>query len=151
VQDISLQNRWQNIFVHLTRPNEDPHDRSPDRRLNCPRPSGDARALRGEVPRPRDAGALQRDLLQADREVNVESLFAEYSSEKRVREKDITELRQGLARIREERRKLAEERDRIDASGAAGVEAANRRRWLGTALQQANRGWRSHWVEVNKK
>jgi LPS export ABC transporter permease LptG/LPS export ABC transporter permease LptF len=157
VQDISSENRWQNIFVNLTRPNEDPQtilartgrlNFFPEaKRATLELFDGAIHAAAPDAPERYSVTTFKR----IEEEINVESLFAEYSSEKRVREKDIAELWQGVGRIREDRRKLAAERGQLAASGATGGEAASRRRWLETALRQSDRDWRSHWVEVHKK
>ena len=157
VQDISSQNQWQNIFVHLTKPNEDPRTiLARTGRLNF-FPEAKRATLElfdGAIhAAPRDTSERYSVTYfkRVEEEINVESLFAEYSSEKRVREKDIGELWQGVGRIRQNRRTLTAERAQLAASGAMGVEAVNRRRWLETALQQSRREWRAHWVEVHKK
>ena len=157
VQDISSDNKWQNIFVHLTKPNEDPRTiLARTGRLNF-FPEAKRATLElfdGAIhAAPRDSAEHYSvtHFKRVEEEINVEGLFAEYSSEKRVREKDIGELWQGVGQIRQNRQKLAAERDGLAASGAAGVDAVNRRRWLDTALQQSRREWRSHWVEIHKK
>ncbi|OGD22454.1 MAG: LPS export ABC transporter permease LptF [Candidatus Aminicenantes bacterium RBG_16_63_16] len=157
VQDITSDNKWQNIFVHLTKPNEDPRTiLARTGRLNF-FPEAKRATLElfeGAIhaaPRDSPGHYSVTYFKRVEEEINVEGLFAEYSSEKRVREKDIGELWQGVGQIRQNRQKLAAERDGLAAAGAAGVEAANRRRWLETALQQSRREWASHWVEIHKK
>ncbi len=157
IQDISSQNQWQNIFVYLTKPDEDPRTiLARTGRLNF-FPEAKRATLElfdGAVhvaPRDNPESYGVTYFKRIEEEINVESLFAEYSSEKRVREKDIGELWQGVGRIRQNRQKLTAERDQLPAPGSGGVEAANRRRWLESALQQSRREWRSHWVEIHKK
>ena len=87
-----------------------------------------------------------------EEEINVESLFAQFSSEKRVREKDIGELVRAWAdrQDRQEARGRARQRPgsparpgtRPMSSGKAGSKPA---------LRQNDREWRSHWVEIHKK
>lgn len=157
VQDISSQNQWRNIFVHLTKPDDDPRtilartgrlNFFPEaKRATLELFDGAIHVAPPETPERYGVTYFKR----VEEEINVESLFAEYSSEKRVREKDIRELWEGIGRIRQDRRKLTGERDRLPASPATGAEAANRRRWLETALQQNGREGRSYWVEIHKK
>ncbi len=157
VQDISLQNQWQNLFVHLTKPDEDPRtilartgrlNFFPEaKRATLELFDGAIHVAPPATPERYSVTYFKR----VEEEIDVQSLFSEYSNEKRVREKDIRELWQGVARVRRDRQKLTSERDQLAASGAKGVEAVNRRRWLETALQQSRREWRSHWVEVHKK
>jgi LPS export ABC transporter permease LptG/LPS export ABC transporter permease LptF len=157
VQDISAQNQWQNIFVYLTKPDEDPRTiLARTGRLNF-YPEAKRATLElfdGAIhSAPRDNPELYSVTYfkRVEEEINVESLFAQYSSEKRVREKDIRELRQGVARLRGNQEKLEAERRQLEVSGAKGVDSANRIRWLGTALRQNDREQRSHWVEIHKK
>jgi LPS export ABC transporter permease LptG len=72
-----------------------------------------------------------------EEEIDVANLFASVSSEKRVREKDIFELRRGETAIREE----------IDALGSnAGPGPEGPRE-----LKSLRRGLRAHQVEIHKK
>jgi LPS export ABC transporter permease LptF/LPS export ABC transporter permease LptG len=157
VQDISLQNQWENLFVYLTKPDEDPRTiLARTGRLNF---FPDAKRATLELfdgaihvaPRATPESYSVTYFKRIEEEINVESLFADYSNEKRVREKDIGELWQGVVRIRQDRQKLTAERDQLAASGATSVDARNRRRWLETALGQSRRESRSHWVEIHKK
>lgn len=157
VQDISATNQWQNIFVYLTKPDEDARTiLARSGRLNF-YPEAKRATLElfdgaiHSVPRDNPERYSVTYFKRVEEEINVESLFAQYSSEKRVREKDIGELRQGVERIRGNREKLKVERRQLEASGARGPDVDNRRRWLGSALRQSDREWRSHWVEIHKK
>jgi LPS export ABC transporter permease LptG/LPS export ABC transporter permease LptF len=157
VQDISADNQWQNIFVYLTKPDEDPRTiLARSGRLNF-YPEAKRATLElfdgaiHSVPRDSPERYSVTYFKRVEEEINVESLFAQYSSEKRVREKDIGELIRGVGRIRENREKLEAERRQIESSGPRGAEAEKRHHWLGTALRQNDRELRSHWVEIHKK
>ena len=157
IQDITSENRWKNVFVHLA-------EKAEENRVIFAR-SGrlnffpDAKRATLEL---FDGAMHTLPLAEPDRysitffkrieeEINVESLFTQISSEKRVREKDIGELLRGVDKIRANRIRLTAERRRLSVGGEGDSGAANRDREIRFALEQNGREWRSHWVEVHKK
>ncbi len=158
IQDITSENRWENIFVYLTQRSDEPRAIfARTGRLNF---YPEAKRATLEL----FDGAIHTVSLaeperygitlfgRVEEEINVESLFAQISSEKRVREKDIGELLGSVGKIDGDRRRLIAERSALLSSsprpqGAAGV----RQREVEFTLQQKAREWRSHWVEIHKK
>jgi len=157
IHDITSENRWKNVFVHLA-------DKAEENRVIFARAGRlnffpDAKRATLEL----FDGAMHTLPLQEpgrysitffrriEEEINVESLFAQFSSEKRVREKDIGELLRGVDKIRANRISLEVEDRRMTAAGRGDSVTANRAREIRFALEQNGREWRSHWVEVHKK
>jgi LPS export ABC transporter permease LptG/LPS export ABC transporter permease LptF len=157
IQDITTENRWENVFVYLAPPDEDPRTiLARSGRLNF-YPEAKRATLElfngtiHTVPRQEPERYSITFFKRVEEEINVEGLFAQYSSEKGVREKDIGELFQGVRRIENNQARLAADRNRLAASGGVGPEIDSRRRELDSALGLSRRGWRSHWVEIHKK
>jgi LPS export ABC transporter permease LptG/LPS export ABC transporter permease LptF len=157
IQDITSENRWKNVFVHLS-------EKAEENRVIFAR-SGrlnffpEAKRATLEL---FDGAMHTLPLAEPDRysitffkrieeEINVESLFAQFSSEKRVREKDIGELLRGVEKIKANRIRLTAERRKLADGGGGDRGAAGRDREIRLALEQNGREWRSHWVEVHKK
>jgi LPS export ABC transporter permease LptG/LPS export ABC transporter permease LptF len=157
IQDITSDNRWENIFVHLSQDAAEPRTIfARTGRLNF-YPEAKRATLElfdGAIHTvPLDEPERYRITLfnRIEEEINVESLFAQYPSEKRVREKDIGELMRSVERIRGDRAKLEAERTRPGPTPRAGIDAGARRREIELGLRQKDREWRSHWVEIHKK
>ncbi len=151
IQDIAADNRWENIFVHLNRGDDKNQVIFARRgRLNL---FPDAKRATLELfdgamhtlPRAEPGSYSITFFKRIEEEINVESLFTQFSSEKRVREKDIGELIRDVPIINKNRAQLFVRRDEL----AAGPE--NRRKEIGFALEQASRESRSHWIEIHKK
>jgi len=157
IQDITSDNRWENIFVYLSRTSDEPRAIfARTGRLNF-YPEAKRATLElfdGAIHTVPLAEPERYQITLFDRveeEINVESLFAQFSSEKRVREKDIGELLEGAESIGLDRNKLEAERTRLGPGPAAGKEAEVRRKEVEFELRQKDREWRSHWVEIHKK
>ena len=157
IQDITSDNRWENIFAYLSRNSAEPRAIfARTGRLNF-YPEAKRATLElfdGAIHTVPLAEPERYQITLFDRveeEINVESLFAQFSSEKRVREKDIGELLEGAERIGLDRNKLEAERTRLGSAPAAGKEAEVRRKEVEFELRQKDREWRSHWVEIHKK
>ena len=157
IQDITSDNRWENIFAYLSRTSAEPRAIfARTGRLNF-YPEAKRATLElfdGAIHTVPLAEPERYQITLFDRveeEINVESLFAQFSSEKRVREKDIGELLEGAESIGLDRNKLEAERERLGPGPAAGTEAEVRRKEVEFELRQKDREWRSHWVEIHKK
>jgi LPS export ABC transporter permease LptF/LPS export ABC transporter permease LptG len=157
IQDITPENQWENIFVYLTPSAEEPRaifartgrlNFFPEaKRATLELFNGSIHTVPGDTPEPYSITFFDR----IEEEINVESLFAQFSSEKRVREKDIGELLKGVKKIKASRVQLEAERKKIDAGGSRTRDADNRLKEIDHGLQQNNRERRSHWVEIHKK
>ena len=157
IQDITSDNRWENIFAYLSRTSAEPRAIfARTGRLNF-YPEAKRATLElfdGAIHTVPLAEPERYQITLFDRveeEINVESLFAQFSSEKRVREKDIGELLEGAERIGLDRNKLEAERKRLGSAPAAGTDGEVRRKEVEFELRQKDREWRSHWVEIHKK
>ncbi len=157
IQDITSENRWKNVFVHLA-------DKAEENRVIFARagrlnffPEAKRATLElfdgamHTLPLPEPDRYSITFFKRIEEEINVEGLFAQFSSEKRVREKDIEELLRGVDKIRENRIRLEAEGKRMTAAGGGDPGAASHGREIRFALEQNGREWRSHWVEVHKK
>ncbi len=157
IQDITPDNQWKNVFVHLSnRPDEERLILARAGRLNFfPEAKRATLELFGGALHTLPAGEPEHYSItffqRIEEEINVESLFAQFSSEKRVREKDIGELFRGIEKIKQKQTGLRRELSKQEAVSGGPPEAASRRREIRFALEQSGREWRSHWVEVHKK
>lgn len=155
IQDITPENRWKNIFVHLSRPGEEPQDifaRSgrlnffPEiKRATLELFEGSIHSVPPDSPERYSLTFFD----QIEEEINVETLFAQFSSEKRVREKDIGELLTGVEKIKERRVQIDSDKTKLAALPEA--EAKVRRKEVEFSIRQVERDGRSHWVEIHKK
>ena len=157
IQDITSDNRWKNIFAYLSQDTAEPRAIfARTGRLNF-YPEAKRATLElfdGAIHTVPLAEPERYRITLFDRieeEINVESLFAQFSSEKRVREKDIGELIRSVGRISGDRTKLETDRARLAPAPRAGTGAEVRRKEVEFALRQKAREWRSHWVEIHKK
>ena len=157
IQDITSDNRWENIFVYLTREGSEPRaifartgrlNFFPEaKRATLELFDGAIHAVPMAEPERYSITLFDR----VEEEINVESLFAQFSSEKRVREKDIGELFQSLKEIGPELEKLETERRRLDSGRAVVKNLRARKSEVELDLRRRAREWRSHWVEIHKK
>lgn len=155
VQDITPENEWKNIFVHIAREGEEPRDifaRSGKLHFFPELRRATLELVDGSIHTAPLSDAQRYGLTFFDRveeEIEVETLFAQFSSEKRVREKDIGELLAEVRRVRERRAQI--ERDGQEIEGlVAGLREA-RLKDVEFRLWQNDREWRSHQVEIHKK
>ena len=156
IQDITTDNRWENIFVYLTRDAEEPRAIfartgrlnffPEDKRATLELFDGSIHTVPLAEPERYRITMFHR----VEEEINVESLFAQFSSEKRVREKDIGELMRSVETIGLERGKLEAERARPGSKGSR-KEADFKRKEVEAGVRRNAREWRSHWVEIHKK
>ena len=156
IQDITADNRWENIFVYLTRDSEEPRAIfartgrlnffPEDKRATLELFDGSIHTVPLAEPERYRITLFHR----IEEEINVESLFAQFSSEKRVREKDIGELVRSVKTIGLERRTLEAEKARPGPKGSR-REAELKRQEVEAGLRRNAREWRSHWVEIHKK
>lgn len=157
IQDITSENRWENIFVYLTHsPGEPRAILARTGRLNF---FPEAKRATLELIN----GAIHTVPLndperysitffdRVEEEISVENLFAQFSSEKRVREKDIGELLNGVKRIEGSRVRLEAERKKLAAEGNRTRDTDIRLKAIDHGLSQNKREGRSHWVEIHKK
>jgi LPS export ABC transporter permease LptG/LPS export ABC transporter permease LptF len=158
IQDITSDNRWENIFVYLTQKADEPRAIfARTGRLNFyPEAKWATLELFDGAIHTVPLAEPERYSItlfgRVEEEINVESLFAQFSNEKRVREKDIGELLRGVERIDRDRGRLTADRAALPAAGQGSRGAAEvRRREVELGLQQKGREWRSHWVEIHKK
>ena len=157
IQDITSDNRWENIFAYLSQDAAEPRAIfARTGRLNF-YPEAKRATLElfdGAIHTVPLAEPERYRITLFDRieeEINVESLFAQFSSEKRVREKDIGELMRSVERINSDRIKLETAQTRLASTPRAGPDAEVRRKEVEFGLRQNAREGRSHWVEIHKK
>lgn len=155
IQDITEQKNWQNILVYFTD--------APDK----PRLVLARKGRLNFYPQARRATLELYDVLQhanaasdpedysvsstayTEQEIDIENLYASFSSEKRVREKNIQELALGLQAVRKNLAGLEKERDEIRQKGIAKDDLRSVKNQF--ALIQAEGDRRSHKVEIHKK
>ena len=150
VRDIAADESWRDVFVAITTDPETPRVILARRgRLNL-YPEAKRATLEledGEVhsyPRAEPEKYRLTTFRKDVEEVDVSGLFSSLSSAKRVREKDIGELRAGAAALRAERARLRADLARPEKTEA---ERASLRR----SLSSADRDARAHGVEIHKK
>ncbi|MGB7295147.1 MAG: LPS export ABC transporter permease LptG [Candidatus Aminicenantales bacterium] len=158
IQDITPDDRWKNIFVYLNQKADEPRTifaRTGQLNFYHEAKRATLELFDGTIHTVPLAEPERYSITLFDRveeEINVESLFAQFSSEKRVREKDIGELLRSVERIERDRNSLAAEQASLAASASSRRTAAEaRRKEVEFGLQQKGREWRSHWVEIHKK
>ena len=155
IQDITTENNWKNVFVHFSRPGEEARAifaRSgrlnffPDvKRATLELYDGTIHSVPLASPEKYSLTFFEK----TEEEINVEGLFAQISSQKGVREKDIEELVSEVKRIKETRIDLNGERERLQKEGRAKNKV--RLHEINLSLSRNERDWRSHWVEIHKK
>lgn len=155
IQDITQENTWKNIFVYITKQGEEPraifartghlHFFPELKRATLELIDGSIHAVVPTDPQRYSLTFFER----VEEEIQVETLFTQFSREKRVREKDIGELLSEMDRIRERRTRI--ERERRELSNLP--EGLKEARFKDVEFQiwQNNRECRSHQVEIHKK
>jgi len=157
IQDITSENKWENIFVYLTHSPEEPRAIfARTGRLNL-FPQAKRATLElfdgaiHTVPRADPERYSVTRFNRVEEEISIESLFAQFSSEKRVREKDIGELFSGVKTIQSNIVRLEAERTKVGRESGLTSAAAARLKEIEQELRQSDRRNRSHWVEIHKK
>ncbi len=150
VRDIAADESWRDVFVAVTNDPETPRvilarrgrlNLYPEaKRATLELEEGEVHAFPRDGPEKYRLTTFRKDV----EEVDVSGLFSSISSVKRVREKDIGELRAGAAALRAERTRLQADLARPEKTEA---ERASLRRSLSTADRDA----RAHGVEIHKK
>jgi LPS export ABC transporter permease LptG/LPS export ABC transporter permease LptF len=146
VQGIDTDGSWQNVFACL---NKNPRDPKVvlARKGRVRFYPGKKRAALELSDGVLHAGPLSEpekysltSFARFEEEIDVEGFFPEVTSEKRVREKDITELLRDARSIGIEREEAERARRENPQDAAAASLAA-----------QEERQWRAHWIEIHKK
>lgn len=155
IQDITPENTWKNIFVHIARQGEEPrtifarsgrlHFFPALKRATLELFDGSIHTV--PLTDPQRYGLTFFD--RVEEEINVDTLFTQFSSEKRVREKDIGELLAEVGRMRERRLQIERDRQEVETLPVGLKEA--RAKDVAFRLWQNEREWRSHQVEIHKK
>ncbi len=150
VRDIAADESWRDVFVAVTTDPETPRvilarrgrfNLYPEaKRATLELEDGEVHAYPRAEPEKYRLTTFRRDV----EEVDVSGLFSQISSSKRVREKDITELRAGAAALRTEQARLLAD---LARPGRTEAERASLRR----SLEGTNRDARAHGVEIHKK
>lgn len=150
VRDIAPDESWRDVFVAMTADPETPRiilarrgrfNLYPEaKRATLELEEGEVHSYPRAEPEKYRLTTFRRDV----EEVDVTGLFSQLSRSKRVREKDIGELRLGAAALRTERARLRAE---LARSGKTDAERASLRR----SLESADRDARTHDVEIHKK
>lgn len=155
IQEITPDHGWKNVFVHISpSPQEKKVILARSGRLNS-YPEVKRATLElydGSVHSFSLKDPASHSLTFFDRileEINVESFFATFSNEKRVREKDIGELVRSIENIRRSLEGPAGERK--PAKGDALERGTTGRVEADAVVTRKTRELRSQWVEVHKK
>ena len=143
IQGITQEKEWENVFVYLSNPPEEPRVISAKKgKLNFyPEMKRavlelfDGTLHSYPLSDPDKYGVTSFEKIEE--EINVESLFTSFSEKKRVREKDIGELFKDIKIIKQDLAKL-----RIEEGGTTEKEFDNSRRW---------KDYISYWIEIHKK
>ena len=142
IQEIGRDRKWQNVFVYMAKdPTEPRIILAKEGRLNLfPEAKSATLELKDGVVHSYPLAEPEKysvtSFKRLEEGIDVESLFATIASEKRVREKDIFELREGV-------KSLDLELAGLKAAGGAALRTQ-------AALDKA-RDLRAHWVEIHKK
>lgn len=155
IQDITHEKNWKNIFIHFSIPQEEPRvilakegklNLYPElKRATIELFNGTLHSYPLASPEKYSVTTFK----ELEEEVNVENLFYSISKKKRVREKDIKELYEGVKVLKSDLAKLRKKKTRlnkknIDEEGHQLVEINN-------TLRSKNKDYVSHIVEINKK
>jgi len=156
IQDISREKKWENIFVYMTKDPAEPRlilAREGKLNLYPEAKKATLELVDGTVhsyPLNEPEKYSFTSFKRLEEGVDVESLFASLSSEKRVREKDILELLSGVKVIEKDLAELktgkAAAVKQVLPKGVPAEPAAPPQ-----ALREKTRDLRSHWVEIHKK
>jgi LPS export ABC transporter permease LptG/LPS export ABC transporter permease LptF len=155
IQDIVEQKNWQNILVYLSDNPEKPRlVLARNGRLNFYPEARRATLELYDVIEHANAHANPEDYTvsstaRMEQEIDIENLYASFSAEKRVREKNIRELAAGLRTIGQDLQKLETEKAEIVRKKLRKDDMTRVRNEF--ALLQAENERRSHQVEIHKK
>ncbi len=155
IQDIVEQRNWQNILIYFTDNPEKPRLVLARRgRLNFYPEARRATLELYDVIEHANAHANPDDYTvsstsRMEQEIDIENLYASFSAEQRVREKNIQELWAGLRAVDRDLQKLNQEKAEIERKNLGKDDLARVRNNF--ALIQAENNRRSHKVEIHKK
>jgi LPS export ABC transporter permease LptG/LPS export ABC transporter permease LptF len=155
IQDIVEQKNWQNILIYLSDTPEKPRLVLARRgRLNFYPKARRATLELYDVLEHANAHANPDDYsvsstARMEQEIDIENLYATFSAEKRVREKNIRELFAGLRTVKQNLQKLEKEKAEILRKNLRKDDMTSLRNKF--ALMQAEGERRSHNVEIHKK
>jgi LPS export ABC transporter permease LptG/LPS export ABC transporter permease LptF len=155
IQDIVEQKDWRNILIYLSDTPEKPRLVVARRgRLNFYPKARRATLELYEVLEHANAHANPDDYTvtstaRMEQEIDIESLYATFSAEQRVREKNIQELFTGLRTIEQDLQKLEKEKAEIVRKKLRKDDMTRVRNEF--ALLRAENERRSHKVEIHKK
>jgi LPS export ABC transporter permease LptF/LPS export ABC transporter permease LptG len=141
IQEIDRDRTWRNVFVYLTKdPSEPRLILAREGRLDLfPETKTATLVLTDGTVHSYPLGEPEKYSITSFRRleegIDVESLFASMAGRKRVREKDILELREGARELRTE----------LTALKPGGADAPE------PALRDKTRDYRAHWIEIHKK
>jgi LPS export ABC transporter permease LptF/LPS export ABC transporter permease LptG len=156
VQDIEDGKNWKNVFIYVkTNPEEPRLILAREGRLNLfPETKTAVLELRNgtvhSYPRSDPEKYSVTSFERLEEGVDVQGLFPEITSEKRVREKDIMELREGAKALELEMAALRRNNPAV-AARAAGADAVREPTIPERDLRDITRDYRAHWVEIHKK
>jgi len=172
IQEIDRDRTWRNVFVYLTKEAAEPRlilaregrlDLYPETKsATLVLMDGTVHSYPLDQPEKYSITSFKR----LEEGIDVEGLFASMGGRKRVREKDIFELRQGVREL-EDKSPLAPLLQRGEAARAAGEPPAREvakkpvakpgtapaaaRTASGPAARERTRDLRAHWVEIHKR
>jgi LPS export ABC transporter permease LptG/LPS export ABC transporter permease LptF len=155
IQDIRQDRNWENIFVYSSASPEEPRvilARTGKLNFYPEMKRATLELFDGtvhSVPLAEPEKYSMTSFKHLVEDINVESLFSSYSSEKRVREKDVKELlveikviKQDLAQIEKQKREIGLKKTKKGDPQLSKISLS---------YQQRSKDYRSHWVEVHKK
>ena len=153
IQEIDRDKTWRNVFVYLTKDPAEPRlilaregrlDLFPEaKKATLVLTDGTVHSYPLADPEKYSITSFKR----LEEGIDVESLFASMAGRKRVREKDILELREGVRELRADLALRESEEKAVAKPGAEKAETAAPDR----ALRDMTRDLRAHWVEIHKK
>jgi lipopolysaccharide export system permease protein len=162
IQEIDRDRTWQNVFVYMTKEPAEPRlilaregrlDLYPEtKKATLVLSDGTVHSYPLAEPEKYSITSFKR----LEEQIDVEGLFASVAGRKRVREKDILELREGVKELkadpafREPDRKAAPIAGTAALRTPAGAAAAGTKD-PGPALRDRLRDYRAHWVEIHKR
>jgi LPS export ABC transporter permease LptG/LPS export ABC transporter permease LptF len=155
IQDIRQDRNWENIFVYSSTSPEEPRvilARTGKLNFYPEMKRATLELFDGTVhsaPLAEPEKYRMTSFKHLVEDINVESLFSSYSSEKRVREKDIKELLVEIKVIEQDLVQLEKKKKEILLGGRK--KGDPRPKEISLSLQQRSRDYRSYWIEVHKK
>ena len=153
IQEIDRDKTWRNVFVYLTKDPAEPRlilaregrlDLFPEaKKATLVLTDGTVHSYPLAHPEKYSITSFKR----LEEGIDVESLFASMAGRKRVREKDILELREGVRELRADLALRGAGEKAVAKPGAEKAEIGGPDR----ALRDMTRDLRAHWVEIHKK